>query len=83
MSDYYKDKTQRSIEQNREPRNVKNIYISDLSTLVFIGYLLPSLMTSVQSVKTHMVGGETHSCELSSAFYTCVMHGVHKHRIIK
>lgn len=26
-SDYYKDKTQRSIEQNRESRNVKKIYI--------------------------------------------------------
>lgn len=51
MSDYYKDKTQRSIEQNREPRNVKYIYIYISSTLVFIWYLLPSLMTSVQSLR--------------------------------
>lgn len=82
MSDYYKDKTQRSIEQNREPRNVKNIYIR----LIHISFhrvpaAKPNDFSSIR--KTYMVGGETHSCELPSAFYTCVMHGVHKHRIKK
>lgn len=55
-SDYYKDKTQRSIEQNRESRNVKkNIYIR----LIHISFHMvpaakPNDFSSI--CRTHMVG---------------------------
>lgn len=57
MSDYYKDKTQRSIEQNREPRNVKYIYIYIIHiSFHMVPAAKPNDFSSIP--KTHMVGGE-------------------------
>lgn len=59
MSDYYKDKTQISKEQNREPRNIKYIYI--YIRVIHISFHMvsaakPNDFSSIP--KTHMVGGE-------------------------